>query len=328
MAGRINVGFDKFGFNAEYAQKQNDPSEMNNYIYKKGESLLLTASYNQKGLGVIVQAKRIDNMGYKSKRMENDKVLDINYLPAITLQHTYTLAALYPYATQPNSEMGLNAQVNFKIPKNTFIGGKYGIDLALNFSAINSIAVNAVDDSTAIGEKGTLGYTSNFFEIGDTKYFRDFNIEIGHKFSKVFKLICSYMYEQYNQEVIVGHGEPMIYANIVIVDMTFKLSPTKAIRYEEQTLLTKQDQGDWTMSLLEYTVAPKWFVSVAGQWNYGNPDADKRFLYPLVALAYNNEANRIQLSYGKQREGIVCVGGVCRQVPASNGFTLTITTSF
>jgi len=34
------------------------------------------------------------------------------------------------------------------------------------------------------------------------------------------------------------------------------------------------------------------------------------------------------LMYGKQREGIFCVGGVCRNVPASNGVTLTITSSF
>jgi hypothetical protein len=47
-----------------------------------------------------------------------------------------------------------------------------------------------------------------------------------------------------------------------------------------------------------------------------------------MAVAYNNDANRIQLSYGKQRAGVVCVGGVCRVVPASNGFTISITTSF
>ncbi|HML86108.1 MAG TPA: DUF6029 family protein [Bacteroidales bacterium] len=34
------------------------------------------------------------------------------------------------------------------------------------------------------------------------------------------------------------------------------------------------------------------------------------------------------MSYGRQREGLLCVGGVCRQVPAATGFTLTLTTSF
>jgi hypothetical protein len=328
-SGRINIGYGNFGLNAEYAQKMNDPNAMNNFIYKKGESLLLTASYNQKGLGIIVQAKRLDNMSYKSKRTENGSVLDINYLPAITKQHTYTLAAVYPYATQPNNEMGLEAQVNYKIKKNSFLGGKYGTDISINFSGINSIVKDKVNDSTLLDESGTLGYTSPFFKIGDVKYFRDFNIEIGHKFSQSFKLLFTYVYEDYNIDVIEGHtGDPIVHADIFVADMTYKITPTKAIRLETQALITKEDEGDWFMGLLEYTVAPKWFVSVADQWNYGNEDTERRFHYPLVAVAYNNDANRIQLSYGKQREGIVCVGGVCRSVPASNGFTLSITTSF
>jgi hypothetical protein len=327
-AGRINMSYGNFGLNGEYVQKMNDPNELNNYIYKKGEALLLTASYNQKGLGIMVQVKRLDNMSFKSKRTGEDKVLDINYLPAITKQQTYTLASVYPYATQPNSEMGLSTQINYKVKKNTILGGKYGTDIAINFSAINSIVMDAADTTTS----GTLGYTSPFFKVGDTKYFRDFNLEIGHKFSKSFKALFTYMYEDYNIYAITqdldASGNSMVHADIIIADMTYKITPTKALRLEAQTLITKDDEGDWMMGLLEYTVAPKWFVSVADQWNYGNEDTERRFHYPLMAVAYNNDANRIQLSYGKQRAGVVCVGGVCRVVPASNGFTISITTSF
>jgi len=328
-AGRVNMSYGNFGLGAEYAQKMNDPNAMNNFIYKKGESMLLTASYNQKGLGIIIQAKRLDNMNYKSKRTETGNVLDLNYLPAITKQQSYTLAAFYPYATQPNSEMGLTGQVNVKIPKNTIVGGKYGIDIAINASLINSIEKNLVSDSAKLGASGTLGYTSPFFKVGNTKYFRDYNIEIGHKFTKRFKILFTYMYEDYNIEVIEGHpGEPLVHADIFVAELTYKLNEKTALRYESQLLITNEDEGSWSMDLLEFTVAPKWFISVANQWNFGNPDKDKRYHYPLVAVAYNNDANRIQLSYGKQREGIVCVGGVCRNVPASNGFTLTVTTSF
>ena len=41
-----------------------------------------------------------------------------------------------------------------------------------------------------------------------------------------------------------------------------------------------------------------------------------------------NNVSRFELGYGKVREGIFCVGGVCRNVPSSNGFTLNITSSF
>ncbi|HPU24227.1 MAG TPA: DUF6029 family protein [Candidatus Kapabacteria bacterium] len=36
----------------------------------------------------------------------------------------------------------------------------------------------------------------------------------------------------------------------------------------------------------------------------------------------------MQLTYGKQNQGIICVGGVCRTVPASNGLYLSISSSF
>lgn len=327
-AGRINLGYGRFGLSAEYAYKINDPSAANKYIYRPGQSLLVTTTYSQKGLGIMLQAKRIDNMSFKSKRTETGNVLDISYLPAITRQHAYSLAAMYPYATQPNGEMGLQGQINYNIKKGTLLGGHYGTDIALNFSAIASPKLEMID-TVAISTPGTKGYDSPFFAIGDQLYYRDINLEIGHKFNKQFKGILTLMHEDYNIEVIEGHtGEEMVHANIVIAELTYKFTGTRALRGEFQWLDTKQDDGSWAMAMLEYTIAPKWFFSVTDMYNYGNDVADNRLHYPLVSFAYNNNANRIQVSYGKQREGIVCVGGVCRSVPASNGLTVTITSSF
>jgi len=326
-SGRMNLSYGKFGFGAEYAYKINDPNAMNNKIYKNGQGLLLNLSYSQKGLGVIIQAKRLDNMSFKSKRTEEGNVLDINYLPAITKQHTYTLAALYPYATQTNGEMGLEAQVNYKIRKDTWLGGHYGTDISLNFAQINSIVKNPVG-TEVLDEPGTVGYESPFFEVGDKVYFRDINLEISHKFSKTYKAAVNLIHQDYDPLVNSHEGEPIIHSNIVVADMTYKFTPTHALRGEFQYLQTKQDEGDWLMGLLEYSIAPAWFFSIADQWNAGNEESDQRYHYPLVAAGYNNGANRIQVSYGKQRAGIVCVGGVCRPVPASNGLTVTITSSF
>ena len=326
-SGRFNLSYGKFGLGAEYAYKINDPNASNKFIYKEGQGLLLNASYSQKGLGIILKAKRLDNMSFKSKRTETSNVLDINYLPSITKQHTYSLASLYPYATQPNGEMGVEAQINYNIRKNSLLGGHYGTDIAINFSDINSIARNAID-TLAIGEPGTLGYTSPFFKFGDVLYFRDFNIEISHKFNKIYKAALTYIHQDYNPLVNGHDGEPVVHTHILIADMTYKFSDTHALRGEFQYLLTKQDMGNWGMALFEYSIAPLWFFSVADEWNLGNSVTSERYHYPLVAAGYTNNANRIQVSYGKQKAGIVCVGGVCRPVPASDGFTVTITSTF
>ena len=176
---------------------------------------------------------------------------------------------------------------------------------------------------------GTSGYTSPFFAFGDELYFQDLNIEIQHKFNSKYKALLSYVYLNYNMEVIEGHtGDPTVKAHVLIADMTYKYDQKNAIKLEFQHLATKQDEGDWIQYMIEYTIAPKWFFTFADQYNYGNPEKDRRFHYPTIAAGYTHGANRLSLSYGKQREGIICVGGVCRTVDASNGLTVTLTSSF
>jgi hypothetical protein len=103
---------------------------------------------------------------------------------------------------------------------------------------------------------------------------------------------------------------------------------------ELQHLYTDQDEGEktvkgnWVMGLLEFNIAPKWFFTVFDEYNYGNSDPDMRLHYYSAAMAYVQGTTRISLAYGRQREGLLCVGGVCRAVPAANGFTLTISSSF
>jgi hypothetical protein len=67
---------------------------------------------------------------------------------------------------------------------------------------------------------------------------------------------------------------------------------------------------------------------VMDQYNYGNPKSDLQIHYVIGTFGYVHEATRLTLSYGRQRAGLFCVGGVCRFVPASNGLTLNFTQSF
>lgn len=327
-AVRANVTRGKFALDGEYAGKMNDPSFTNNFIYKNGHSLLLQASFSTKGLGIIASAKRTDNMSYKSRRTESGSFLDINYLPALTRQHAYSLSAMYPYATQPNGEMALQGQVNYKIKRGSLIGGKYGTDIAVNYSRITSIKKETAEGESKIGKSGTAGYKSPFLAFGDELYFQDFNIEIQRKFTNSFKALISYIYQDYNVLILEGYEEPMVNAHIVIADVTYRFDNKQALKMEYQQLITKQDEGDWLQVLAEYTFAPKWYFTLADQFNYGNSDKDKKIHYPTVSAGYTNGSNRLMISYGKQREGIICVGGVCRNVPASNGLSLTLTSTF
>jgi len=328
-AGRMRLIHGGFQFNGEYAYKINNPSAMNNYIYKEGESLLASFAYSTKGFGISVSGKRIDNMSYKSKSTEIGEALDINYMPPLTNPQKYSLATIYPYATQPNGELGIQGKLNYTIPRRSKIGGKYGTKIELNYSNIFNIDKQPVAEGIPVDSTGTLGYQSDFFAIGSPKYFESFDFIVSRKFSQKFKMLVSYVSQVYNIDVIEGHtGEPMVYTNIVIADLTYKFTPIKSLRFEYQQLFTKQDRGDWVMALLEFNIAPKWFFTVFDEYNYGNPEADMRLHYYSAGMAYVQNTTRIALSYGRQREGLLCVGGVCRAVPAANGLTLTVSSSF
>lgn len=329
FSGRFSINYGGFSIASEYAYKINDPSEMNNYIYKNGEALLVNLAYSQKGLGISLSGKRIDNMSFKSARNEVGNVLDINYLPPLTKQHTYSLATLYPYASQPNGEMGVQAGVMYTIPKKTKLGGKYGTKLELNYSNIYSIDKQEIAPGIPIDQTGTKGYKSEFFKLGGEKYFEDISISLNKKINRKWKFNTNYIYQAYNIDVVEGHaGDPMVYANIAIVDITWRITPMKSLRLENQYLFTKQDKGDWAMVLLEFNIAPKWFFTIMDEYNYGNPETNLQLHYYNANIAYVHGSTRISMGYGRQREGLVCVGGVCRQVPASNGFTISIASQF
>lgn len=344
FAGRTNLSYGKFDFSTEYAYKINDPSYINNFIYKEGQSLLANLSYSQKGLGVVLQVKRVDNMSYKSDYAAEGSVLDINFIPPINRIHSYSLSSLYPYATQPNGEMAAQFQVNYKIPKNSKLGGKYGTSLCLNYSQVNDIVRNYVNGTTGFSDaNGTLGYTSPFFAVSDHVFFRDINFAAERKINKHWKFNAEYVNLYYDIATIEGHvGMEPVQTHIGIFDLTHSFAENQSLRLELQGLWDTGDYteiadaektnykkaGNWAAATLEYTFAPNWFLALSDKYNYGNPVEDYKQHYYTVSGGYIKDATRISLTAGRQNEGMLCVGGVCRLVPASSGVTLSVTTSF
>lgn len=337
--GRINIIREGFNFYGEYVMKENDPSNDNKavangktiYSYKNGEALFISTSYATKGLSFLLQGKRIDNFGFRSDRDAGLQNLLINYLPATTKQHTYLMPAYNPYATQPRGEIGLLAEIQYKFQKGTALGGKYGTEITLNYSQANGLKHIGVNDTNSTMQL----YKTNYNEVGE-QYYHDFFIEINKKFTKKLKGTFMYANQFYNKN-IVQFGSPNagynnIISNIGVVDLTYKYKSNSAIRFETQCLFRDNSDtlnlGSWATAMVEWTPNTHFFVAVLDQYNYGNPVDKLKLHYFLVSAGYTSGPHRISMSYGKQRAGIFCVGGVCRNVPASNGIAISITSSF
>jgi len=343
-AARATYGIGGFSLNTEWAYKINDPSADNGYIYKPGGGSVTTVNYTTKGFGFSGAYKFIDNMAFRSDRNAGQFELFMNYLPPTTKFHTYALPSLYPYATQINGETGLQLEFSFQLPKETWLGGTRGGSLNLNYSDAHSIVKKQIDAETSIGEAGTDGYETEWFKQGDIRYFQDINVAYSRSLSKAFKATLTYYNIEYNQGTLgsatnsgglndtVILNDPsradMAYINAVVFEGLWKIKPKHSLRFELQGLFTEQDRGDIAMLLLEYSVAPNWFFAVQDIWNYGNADESRRLHYPLLSAGYNTGTTRFQLNMGRQQQGIFCVGGICRVVPASTSMGLTITSNF
>ena len=340
---RTRLQSGPYSFMAEYAWKTQDPSKDNDYIYRNGSAVMVSASYSKKGLSALVQAKRSENMSNRMKRGFVSYLggnCRLNHMPAFSYQHTYALPALYPYATQDaDGEWAFQGEFGYTFKRRTALGGKYGTKLKVNFSYIRGI--DKTPTETLIGgvntTMGTDGYHSKFFGFGGV-YYKDINVQLEKKLSKSFKLNLMYMNQLYNKTVVEGEGG-VVKSNIFVAEGKYQFSPKMTLRGEAQYLQTKQDQGDWYYGLLELSVLPYLMFTISDQYNANVPyytenkqvDDSKgthsqHYLLGSVTATY--KAHRLQLSYGKTRAGYNCSGGVCRFVPASYGMTVSYNYNF
>lgn len=302
---------------AEMAMKTQDPSNDNGYIYRNGYVAMLSGSYSKRGMSLLLQAKRSTNMTLRSSRGMEGISSFINHLPAFTVEHTYTLPALYPYATRPDGEWAYQAAGAYTFPKGSMLGGKYGTMVKINFSHVHSISKN--ED----GGRGTDGYGSSFWGWGASTYYQDIDVQVEKRLCQDTRLNLMYMNQRYNQTVIEGHGG-MLSSHIVVTDVKQKLARRTTLRVEGQYLFSKDGDKDWAFALAELSLAPHWMFTLSDLYNLGNTHAH----YYQGFVTYNGGAHRLQLGYGRTRAGYNCSGGVCRYIPATKGLTLSYNYNF
>ena len=335
-AGRINIIRGGFNFYTEGTYKINDPSYQNQFSYKDGKGLYSSASFaSNGGLTFLVTGKVIDNMSFRSDRNATNTIDMINYSPSITKNHTYMMLAYVPYASQLNGEIGGSAEVQYKFKKGTPLGGKYGTEISINASAMyapDTIGLPSQSDSIR-----HYKYRVDYTKLGK-EYFHDFNIEINKKINKKLKFTFIYSTQYINQAAVQYNtlekrDHPDVNSHIIVTDVTWRYKTGKALRFEGQTFQTNDRVNDygnksWVTGLVEWTPSSNWFVIVADQINYNNPDEAKRVHYYYGSIIHVSGPTRITISYGRQRAGIFCAGGVCRFVPSANALSISISTSF
>lgn len=309
-AGEVRANLQGQGWDAlvEYAYKANDPTLENGYSYRPGRALLLSLGYSRKGLSVIAQAKHSDNMSMRSERQRRGLAGRLNLLPTFTPQHTYNLAAKYPYATQyVGGEWAFQTEVRYSWKRKTAMGGRYGTTLKLGLAHIRGLRSEGswAPDMTRNGT-----------------YYTDINAELHKKITSCWTMNAMLMYQTYNKKVIEGEGG-LIRAGVAVLDNKVHVTDNFTLRNEVHYLYAREGDGQWIYILLEMDLWKHWTLSGSWEHNIGYaPEQTKEHNYSVL-LTYSHGAHHVSGGYVKAGNGFNCAGGVCRYEPEQEGVRLS-----
>lgn len=308
-SARLNLDYKGFTLRGEYAGKGKDISS-GAVLGKaaKGSAVLAELGYNVGGLSVSAQVRRLEMMGTSLSLYGNLGVMGntLNYLPALTRQHTYMLAALNPCQMNAEGELAVQADVYYTLRS------KQSRQRYWNFHANYSTAYTLKSYQTASGKRELL--------------WSDVNVDIERQWNKQWKTTLMFSRQEWNTSHGQGPALPSttFASNIFVGDVMYKINKKFSLRMEAQYLLSNDYEGDWVAGLVEFNVAPHWSVFFSDMYNLGTTKTN----YYNGGLSFTHNRTRVQVSYGRNRAGYVCSGGVCRYQPAYTGVNLMLTTSF
>lgn len=279
------------------------------FVGEEGTVFYSSLSYANKGLGLSLEGKRTENFGFRTRPQETLNNGLVNFLPPMARTHTYRLLARYAPATQDKGELALKADIRYAPSRKMLFNASY----------------------------------SHIVTLDNAPLYDEFYFEYTYKPKRTFKLTTGLQMQTYNQEVFeFKPGVPIVETFTPFVDVFYKLSKKRSVRFEGQYMVTgedkgvKHDFGDWIYGGLEYNFSNKFSISLTDMFNVApgknspvDDSGEKLAIhYPRFDVFYINGPTRVSIGYVKQVQGIVCSGGVCRLEPAFSGVRANLTTSF
>lgn len=306
----VRAGFSAGAFqvNAEYvgkspdftAVRQNGASDT--YSLERGMALYADVSWSIGSLSLSASGRYLDNMAMRAYRTLGRVVPSntLNYLPALCQQQTYMLACLNPYETLTEGEWGLRGDAYYHFARGSYLGGKYGMTFHVGGSWINGLA-----KVLPRRDRDHLAY-------------RDLNIELSRKWTR--SLITKLFVSIQENSPTHGNRNATEAQNVFVLEGQYNFSRTVSLRTELQYLYSQERERDWMAALVEFGIAPNWSFTVSDMYNHGS----SREHYWNVSASWTKDTFKCILGYGRNREGMVCSGGVCRWQPEYTGLFLRL----
>ncbi|NNC96323.1 MAG: hypothetical protein HKN92_12255 [Chitinophagales bacterium] len=278
-------------------------------INTDGHVVYTTLTYSKKGFGITGQFKRTEN--FVMRTSPNESLFDgvLNFIPPVSRQNSLTLPARY-FAPSLDLE-----EIAYSIDVTTTPVKGYSIDISLS-----EVRDFKFEDHAGEEDEAEL-------------FFREAYVDFQIKKWKKVKPTIGFQYAVYNEEIYLGEGVTDVVSYTPFAEVVYRIDRKKSLKIQAQYQNVKKDFGEWLYGFIEFSIAPKWSISVSDMWNF-NPNLarddrpDEKLHFYSLFTSYTHKANRFTLSFVRQVEGIVCTGGVCRFEPAFSGAKFSVNSTF
>lgn len=289
--------------------------------YNKGKAFYGSLSYAAKEFGITLEYKNYQYfIPSPSTRNYTDYIskLPISNPPEVYKEFTYASLTRTTHSVNFDDELGFQVEVNITaIPEYT---------ITLNAAA--SSRHNIYD-----GNLGIISSASVLPKFSGAQFypFWEWFVEAEHEFGELDYLK---VFAHRRSDVIVANSAAVDDQMSTTVGAKFQYQTTASqsflVSFEHQwmkTYLRIANDGRLNNELLtmQYSFNP--IITFGGIFDFSTKYEDApRHFWPQGFISFRiGGSHTVLASYGAERAGLNCTGGICRFVPAFNGFRVAVT---
>jgi hypothetical protein len=293
-----------------------------------GHAIYGSLSYASDNFGITLEYKNYDYYEHApNSPYENVfSKLPISNPPEVYREMTYTTISRTSHAVNFDDELGLQGEINFTgIP-----------DVTVNLNAAAS-SRHKKYDATGIAVDSTNNILPNFSDLGFWPYWEGF-VEVEWEFDHVNPLNYAKVAVHRRSDVIVYNATDPLQTDrrritTVAGKVQYETGNSQSVlailehQWEFDASRTSADKNLTNDLLsLQYSFP---FIAFGGMLDMMTPATkigDEDTFWPQAFISVKmGESHTLLASYGEERGGLNCTGGICRIVPPFNGLRLTLT---
>ena len=321
LTGSLEGFFQWTEMRSQLTEVRSNPDSVSNI----GHAVYGSLSYAGSEFGLTVEYKNysyfvhqpgVDNQTYLSK-------LPISNPPEVYKEFTYTSLTRTTHSVNFDDELGFQVEADITaIPT-------YVITLDCAASSQHNSYGDSLDAKFLPLANGSTSILPKFTGYGFFPFWEGF-AEIEHDFGELNYVKC-FAHRRSNVIAFNGTSPDLQRSTTIGGKVQYQTTKSQSLlaifehqwMYDTQKPLNNHNLLNELLTL-QYSINP--IITFGSVFDYSTQDDAGRHFWPQGFISFRiGGSHTVLASYGAERGGLNCTGGICRVVPAFNGLRVTVT---